>query len=84
MMNRGHAQSELIDNRRIWTLTVDTMPAPYTMIEWDEPACGLIPARTGVRGWISADESTVPGTQILIIAPEDNRCVRIQVGDNQS
>ena len=71
-MLTGTMVSELIDNRRIWTLTVSEYPRPGQLIEWSEPACGSIPARSGIRGWI-----TGPG--IITVATESTRWVVVNV-----
>jgi hypothetical protein len=78
-MITGHAVSELDGNARIWTLTVNAIPTPGALIEWDEPACGSIPAQTGVRGWISSQESNRPGTLLLTVAGAGSRWVKIVV-----
>jgi hypothetical protein len=78
-MLTGHMTCERIDNRRIWTLTVPEMPRPGQLIEWTEPAMGHMPAQTGVRGWITGCESTVPGTEIISVATAGTRWVIMNV-----
>jgi hypothetical protein len=67
------------DNARIWTLTLPREPRYGELLIWSEPACGSIPAQTGVRGWLIDQESTRPGTQILIEAGRGTRWVEIVV-----
>lgn len=78
-MITGSMTSELDGTARIWTLSVLEDPRPGQLVEWDEPACGAVPAREGVRGWISAEESTRPGTVIFTVAGEGSRWVIINV-----
>lgn len=78
-MITGHAVSHLEGNARIWILTVNEIPTPGALVEWDEPAVGSIPAQSGVRGWISGEESTRPGTQILTVVGHGSRWVKIIV-----
>jgi hypothetical protein len=67
------------DNARIWTLTLPREPRYGELLIWSEPACGSIPAQTGVRGWLIDQESTRPGTQILIEAGRGTRWVEIVI-----
>lgn len=78
-MITGTMKSELDGNARIWTLTVPVQPRPGELIEWSEPALGSIPASSGIRGWISSQESNRPGTQILTVAGCGSRWVIVNV-----
>jgi len=75
----GTMTSERIGNARIWTLTVPVMPRPGQLIEWNEPACGSMPAMSGVRGWVSGKESTYPETVLVTVAGYGERWVKIAV-----
>ena len=74
----GTMTSELIDNKRLWTLKVPVMPGIGQLIEWIEPACGSIPAQT-LRGWLSSEESTEPSYVLLTVAAKSTRWVRVSV-----
>lgn len=78
-MITGTMKSELDGNARIWTLTVPTQPQPGQLIEWSEPALGSIPARSGIRGWISSSPSSRPGTVLVTVAAESTRWVIINI-----
>ena len=78
-MITGTMKSELIDNARIWTLTVPECPRPGQLLEWSEPALGSIPARSGIRGWISSSPSSRPGTVLVTVAAESTRWTVINV-----
>ena len=78
-MLTGTMKSELIDNARIWTLTVPAEPRPGQLIEWSEPALGSIPARSGIRGWVSSSPSSRPGTVLVTVAAESTRWVIVNV-----
>jgi hypothetical protein len=75
----GTMVSERIDNARIWTLTVSAYPRPGQLIEWSEPTIGSIPARSGIRGWISSSPSSRPGTVLVTVATETTRWVIVNV-----
>jgi len=78
-MLTGTMESERIGNARIWTLSVSEYPRPGQLIEWSEPAIGSIPAREGIRGWISSSESSYPGTVLVTVATESSRWVIVNV-----
>ncbi|HVH71526.1 MAG TPA: hypothetical protein VNB49_10500 [Candidatus Dormibacteraeota bacterium] len=78
-MITGTMKSELVENARIWTLTVPELPQPGQLIEWDEPALGSIPARTGIRGWISSVPSSWPETVLITVAGESTRWTIIKI-----
>ena len=78
-MIAGTMVSERIDNAHIWTLTVPVNPRPGQLIEWSEPALGSIPARSGIRGWISSSPSSYPGTVLVTVATETTRWVIVNV-----
>jgi hypothetical protein len=75
----GTMTSELDGNARIWTLTVPQLPEAGQLLEWSEPAIGSIPARTGIRGWVSGKPSSRPGTVLVTVVTESNRWVIINV-----
>lgn len=80
-MIKGTMSSEQVGNARIWTLKVPVMPAPGQLIEWSEPAVGMIPARTGVRGWVSSEPSTRPDTVLVTVATEGSRWTVVTLTD---